>query len=53
MITFGPVTSRRLGKSPAKDKAGFSVVESLLNQKLIIRSVYQGQRFYLRWFHPE
>ncbi len=37
----------------AKNNAGFSVVESLLSQKLIIRSVYQGQRFYLRWFHPE
>ncbi|MEZ4996882.1 MAG: hypothetical protein R2758_05240 [Bacteroidales bacterium] len=53
MITFGPVPSRRPGRSLAKNNAGFSVVESLLNQKLIIRSVYQGQRFYLRWFHPE
>ncbi len=35
----------------ARSNADFSVVESLLRQKLIRASLYRGERFYLRDFH--
>jgi wyosine [tRNA(Phe)-imidazoG37] synthetase (radical SAM superfamily) len=34
-----------------KDKADFQIVESLLRQKLIIRTIYNGKKYYIRDFH--
>ena len=37
----------------AKNQADFTVVESLLDQNLIRRSLYGGYYFYLRSYKPE
>ncbi len=46
-----PLREDALMELLAKNHADFSVVESLLSQKLIQRSIYEGSNFYLRYFH--
>ena len=45
-----PLREDALMELLAKNGANFSIVESLLSQRLIKRSFYQGKKFYLREF---
>jgi wyosine [tRNA(Phe)-imidazoG37] synthetase (radical SAM superfamily) len=45
-----PLREDALMELLTKNGADFSIVESLLNQRLIRRSIYQGKKFYLRDF---
>ncbi len=45
-----PLREDALMELLAKNGADFSIVESLLSQRLIRRSLYQGKKFYLREF---
>ncbi len=46
-----PLREDTLMKLLEKDNADFSIVESLIKQKLIKSSVYKGKKFYLREYH--
>jgi len=46
-----PMREDTLMKLLERDNSGFQVVESLLRQKLIRSTIYEGKRFYLREYH--
>ncbi len=48
-----PLREDALMELLAKNGANFSIVESLLSQRLIRRSLYQGKKFYLRDFQTK
>ena len=48
-----PLREDSLMRLLEKDKAGYHVVESLINQKLIKSVLYEGKRFFIREYHYE
>ncbi|MGQ9621178.1 MAG: radical SAM protein [Bacteroidales bacterium] len=52
ITTVHPLREDMLFDLLKKDNAGYEVVESLIIQKLIRISVYNGNRFFLRDYHP-